>query len=327
MRAVAPFYSLCTLLCCLLLSMRLEATLKLHLQIDAIDGESKAQDFDGWTDLMGVSHGGSNTTTIGSGAPSAGNFTAKALSLKMKMSAAHPYIAARVANGQPVPEMRLQMVRQVTQGATSVLVDYVFYDVYFESANTTVNEGQQIESEVTFFYSSLEWSVVTFNSQGAAQNYLTITHDATMNTALLLNGTGGIPTGNSGGNGSSDTDSDGMPNSWETTYGLDPNSDADKNTDLDGDGFSNYLEYLAGTIPNNSTHFLKITQIDLTTAHLEWASTTGKIYQVQQAIDGLDSSDWNTLSEVTAGAGSTSSYTLPNTSTQNKVFYRVRLKP
>ena len=54
----------------------------------------------------------------------------------------------------------------------------------------------------------------------------------------------------------SDSDGDGMPDYWELTNGLDPNS-ADQNgnnasdahDDLDGDGLSNYAEYLAGTDP------------------------------------------------------------------------------
>ena len=49
-----------------------------------------------------------------------------------------------------------------------------------------------------------------------------------------------------------DNDGDGMHNSWETFYGLNANSNADKNTDADGDGASNYTEYLAGSAPNTN---------------------------------------------------------------------------
>jgi hypothetical protein len=48
-----------------------------------------------------------------------------------------------------------------------------------------------------------------------------------------------------------DTDGDGMHDSWETTYGLDPNTD-DSAGDLDLDTFSNLTEYQAGTNPNNA---------------------------------------------------------------------------
>lgn len=46
---------------------------------------------------------------------------------------------------------------------------------------------------------------------------------------------------------SADSDDDGMPDSWETDAGLNPNDAVDGGTDLDGDGRSNLDEFLAGT--------------------------------------------------------------------------------
>ena len=46
-----------------------------------------------------------------------------------------------------------------------------------------------------------------------------------------------------------DTDYDGMPDSWEIYYGLDPSSSEDAGKDADGDGISNRGEYMAGTQP------------------------------------------------------------------------------
>ena len=45
-----------------------------------------------------------------------------------------------------------------------------------------------------------------------------------------------------------DTDSDGMPNYWEVSYGLDPNV-ADNNGDFDADGYTNLEEYLNWIAP------------------------------------------------------------------------------
>lgn len=48
-----------------------------------------------------------------------------------------------------------------------------------------------------------------------------------------------------------DTDSDGMPDAFETNFGLDPAVN-DSNSDLDGDGLTNLAEFNAGTEPNNA---------------------------------------------------------------------------
>ena len=48
-----------------------------------------------------------------------------------------------------------------------------------------------------------------------------------------------------------DDDADGMPNTWETQYGLNPLVD-DADLDLDFDNFTNLEEFLAGTLPNDS---------------------------------------------------------------------------
>ena len=43
-----------------------------------------------------------------------------------------------------------------------------------------------------------------------------------------------------------DTDQDGMPDSWETTQGLNPTDANDRNNDRDGDGYTNLEEHLNG---------------------------------------------------------------------------------
>lgn len=50
-----------------------------------------------------------------------------------------------------------------------------------------------------------------------------------------------------------DSDSDGMPDAWETRYGLDPRDPADANGDLNGDGYTNIEKYINGIDPSKTT--------------------------------------------------------------------------
>ena len=51
---------------------------------------------------------------------------------------------------------------------------------------------------------------------------------------------------------SKDSDNDGMPDAWETKYGLNPNNASDASSDQDNDGVTALDEFLAGTIPSGS---------------------------------------------------------------------------
>jgi hypothetical protein len=45
-----------------------------------------------------------------------------------------------------------------------------------------------------------------------------------------------------------DSDNDGMPNTWETANGLNPNDASDRNGDLNGNGYTNVEEYINGLV-------------------------------------------------------------------------------
>ena len=87
-----------------------------------------------------------------------------------------------------------------------------------------------------------------------------------------------------------DSDGDHMPDSWETTYGLNPNDPADGVLDPDGDWVSNRDEYVSGTDPTNSLSYLKIETIaagpGVTTASFLAVSNRSYSILVRNALDG-----------------------------------------
>jgi hypothetical protein len=64
------------------------------------------------------------------------------------------------------------------------------------------------------------------------------------NTGLTNSGYGTL----AGGTAPTDTDGDGMPDAWETKYGLNPNSAADATGDFDHTGYTNVEKYVNGLI-------------------------------------------------------------------------------
>ncbi|MSU59600.1 MAG: metallophosphoesterase family protein [Pedosphaera sp.] len=76
-----------------------------------------------------------------------------------------------------------------------------------------------------------------------------------------------------------DLDGDGLPDAWETTYGV-----SDPDADPDGDGLTNLQEYLANTNPTNAASALRITSAAQDgSGHFQmtWASIGGTRYRVQ----------------------------------------------
>ncbi len=106
-------------------------------------------------------------------------------------------------------------------------------------------------------------------------------------------------------------DGDGMPDAWESEYGLDPNKD-DSHLDKDGDGWSNYAEFLAGTDPASSGSHPSprvtgslIYNGQKTGTYRVWGYQINPMDGPEQASQiGLD----NTVSEVIGYANGTRSY-------------------
>ncbi|MFO1460558.1 MAG: lamin tail domain-containing protein [Verrucomicrobiota bacterium] len=107
-----------------------------------------------------------------------------------------------------------------------------------------------------------------------------------------------------------DSDSDGMPDDWETAHGLDPRTD-DSGLDPDQDGFSNLDEFLAGTDPKNAASSLAVEAFasDNGTVSIRFQAVAGRTYTVQRR-KSLTAEEW-TLAQQVPARESNGTVTLP----------------
>lgn len=130
-----------------------------------------------------------------------------------------------------------------------------------------------------------------------------------------------------------DNDGDGIPDVWESQYGLNPNDPSDGDLDPDGDGMTNYQEYLAGTDPRSAASLLQITQITHPTntfLTLSFQAVSNKSYGVQQAGNLTGNINWNRVTNIAAAPSNrtivivTTNNIPSSTNTVSDRYFRIR---
>jgi len=119
-----------------------------------------------------------------------------------------------------------------------------------------------------------------------------------------------------------DSDHDGLPDTYETERGFNPNDPSDGLLDSDGDGVSNVMEYQAGTDPQQAGSYLKVDRVLVGTGALvEFTTAPGKTYTVQ-FNDDLSKDTWWRLADIPA-KGSTSVEVVSDPTATTTRFYRL----
>jgi hypothetical protein len=97
-----------------------------------------------------------------------------------------------------------------------------------------------------------------------------------------------------------DSDGDGMPDTWETTYGTQPFV-PDGDEDPDDDGSTNREEFLAGTHPHDPASALRLESltVDADNAILQFFAASNRTYSVLHK-PSLMTGDWLKLMDVPA---------------------------
>ncbi len=118
-----------------------------------------------------------------------------------------------------------------------------------------------------------------------------------------------------------DTDSDGMVDDYETSFGLNAAVN-DAALDLDGDGVSNFNEFILGSPPNSSASQFKPTATKVgNDVTIVFPSLTGRTYTVEFKLSLA--SGWSTLQGGIAGTGSNITVTDTGGGLQPQKFYRI----
>lgn len=126
-------------------------------------------------------------------------------------------------------------------------------------------------------------------------------------------------------NGWSDSDGDSMADNWETTFGLNSNTN-DAMDDLDGDGFDNLLEYIADTDPSDPNSLFAVIGIYPSNGgiRVEWTGGDEARQFLERRVDlASQIEQWATIFTNNPPTSTTTNVTDPN-ATNAAGFYRLR---
>jgi len=125
-----------------------------------------------------------------------------------------------------------------------------------------------------------------------------------------------------------DTDEDGMSDSWEIEWGLDPKvgtGEDGPDEDPDGDGSTNIEEMVAGTDPRSAASVFAIISVTSNPPFItiSWTTVADKHYRALAA--DVPEGPWTAIAEGQVGTGQPQSFADEEAGPNGKRFYKVKV--
>ena len=118
-----------------------------------------------------------------------------------------------------------------------------------------------------------------------------------------------------------DADTDGMPDDYETSVGLNAAVN-DAALDLDGDGFTNFQEFIMGTLPNSGASLLRpLAAPSGANIVVSFPTVIGRTYKVEWSQTLAN--PWTIVQQGIPGTGGTIDVPDTGAASQPRRFYRV----
>ncbi len=176
--------------------------------------------------------------------------------------------------------------------------------------------GATINSIATDTDSLASFSSINMRNQAQTQQ---------VEIALVGDGPHTVTLGFDQGIDNPDTDSDGLPDDWESTnFG---NLGQLANGDPDNDGVTNLQEYAIGSNPNSASSGMPAVEVSGTTASgftITFPTVVGRTYQVV-GTENLAGTSWPNIGDPKAGNGQSQSVTDTFTTPPTSKFYKVKI--